>query len=114
MNAQKHRGHMRAIAFLSRKGGSGKTTIAVHMAVAAQASGEQVLLIDTDPQASAIAWSQARTQERPDVAPATAFSLARVMEHAQRERMTLVVIDTAPHTAPGVDTIVAAADFLLI
>lgn len=51
---------MHTIAFLSQKGGSGKTTLAVHTAVAAEESGEKVFLIDTDPQGSSQAWSQAR------------------------------------------------------
>ena len=105
---------MRSIAFLSQKGGSGKTTLAVHIAVAAEASGERVILIDTDPQASANAWSQARTEENPRIEKATASSIVRTMERAQRERATLAVIDTAPHATPGVDAIAAAADFLLI
>jgi chromosome partitioning protein len=105
---------MRSIAFCSRKGGPGKTTLAVHIAVAAEASGEQVILIDTDPQASAWAWSQARADERPSVEKATVSTLARLMERAHREHITLAVIDTAPHAAPGVDTIAAAADLLLI
>ena len=63
---------MRTIAFLSQKGGSGKTTLAVHTAVAAEESGEKVFLIDTDPQGSAQAWSQARTQESPPVHKAIA------------------------------------------
>ena len=56
---------MRSIAFLSQKGGSGKTTLAVHIAVAAQGAGERVVLIDTDPQSSALAWAQARKAEHP-------------------------------------------------
>ena len=48
---------MKKIAFLSQKGGSGKTTLAVHIAVAA-AQSENVLLIDTDPQGSASAWGR--------------------------------------------------------
>ena len=39
---------MKTLAFLGQKGGSGKTTLAVHTAVAAQESGEQVVIIDTD------------------------------------------------------------------
>jgi chromosome partitioning protein len=105
---------MRAIVFLSQKGGSGKTTLAVHIAVAATASRERVILIDTDPQVSASAWRHVRTEEYPLFEKATAFSLARVLERAQRDRVTLAVIDTAPHTTPGVDVIAAAADFLLI
>ena len=44
---------MRSIAFLLQKGGSGKTTLAVHIAVAAGQRREKVSLVDTDPQASA-------------------------------------------------------------
>lgn len=44
---------MRSVAFLSQKGGSGKTTPAAHVAVAAGEATEKVVLIDTDPQASA-------------------------------------------------------------
>jgi chromosome partitioning protein len=105
---------MRTIAFLSQKGGSGKTTLAVHTAVAAEQSGETVFLIDTDPQGSAQAWSQARTQETPPVHKAIASTIKRLLEQAAQQQATLVVIDTAPHATPGVDMIIGAADLLLI
>jgi chromosome partitioning protein len=105
---------MRSIAFLSQKGGSGKTTLAVHIAVVAEAARERVLLLDTDPQGSASAWAQVRTAERPLVEKATVSSLARILERTQPAHVTLAVIDTAPHATPGVDTIAATADFLLI
>jgi chromosome partitioning protein len=79
---------MRSIAFLSQKGGSGKTTLAVHMAVAAEASGERVLLIDTDSQASTSAWAHARTAERPNVEKATVSTLPRIIERASRNDIT--------------------------
>lgn len=44
---------MKTIAIAVQKGGSGKTTIAVHLAVAAQQAGLRVALADTDPQGSA-------------------------------------------------------------
>jgi chromosome partitioning protein len=53
MNRNRQRKPMRSIAFLSQKGGSGKTTLAVHVAVAACETKEKVILIDTDPQGSA-------------------------------------------------------------
>jgi chromosome partitioning protein len=105
---------MLTIAFLSQKGGSGKTTLAVHTAVAAERSGETVFLIDTDPQGSAQAWSQARTHHRPPVQKAIASTITRLLEQAAQQKATLVVIDTAPHATPGVDVIAAAADLLLI
>jgi chromosome partitioning protein len=105
---------MRSIALLTQKGGSGKTTLAVHTAVAAEESGERVVLIDTDPQGSSQAWSQARHHESPPVHKAIASTIKRVVEQAAENKATLVVIDTAPHATPGVDVIAAAADFLLI
>lgn len=105
---------MRSIAFLSQKGGSGKTTLAVHVAVAACDSGERVLLLDADPQGSASAWAQARPEEHPLIEKTTASGIGRVIEQARRAEVTLSVIDTAPHATPGVDAIAASADLLLI
>src|SRR5919201_1531430 len=103
---------MRSIAFLSQKGGSGKTTLAVHIAVAAQGAGERVVLIDTDPQSSASAWSQARKEEHPAVQKSNVSGLVKLLEKARSEDRTLAVIDTPPHAAPGVDLIARSVDFL--
>jgi chromosome partitioning protein len=80
---------MRSIAFLSQKGGSGKTTLAVHIAVAAQGAAERVVLIDTDSQSSALAWAQARKDEHPAVHKSTASGLAKLLEKARSEDRTL-------------------------
>ena len=104
---------MRSIAFLSQKGGSGKTTLAVHIAVAAEALGERVTIIDTDPQGSVMAWRQTRTSDRPHTVSATPSTLRRIIDSTRHDE-TLIVIDTAPHLQPGTSTIVAQADVLLI
>ncbi|KLB50461.1 peptide transporter, partial [Xanthomonas euvesicatoria] len=51
---------MKVIAVLNQKGGSGKTTIATHLARALQLDGEDVLLVDSDPQGSARDWGAAK------------------------------------------------------
>ena len=51
---------MIVISVVSQKGGSGKTTLAIHLAAAASAAGYVACLIDTDPQATAAAWSDWR------------------------------------------------------
>jgi hypothetical protein len=51
---------MKVIAVLSEKGGAGKTTVTVHLAVAAQLAGLDVAVIDLDPQGSAADWCDRR------------------------------------------------------
>src|ERR1700678_1449708 len=58
---------MKIIAIESQKGGSGKTTIAVHLAQAFAAGGYQTLLLDLDPQTSAAEWKDVRADESPAV-----------------------------------------------
>jgi chromosome partitioning protein len=58
---------MKVLGLLSRKGGAGKTTIALHLAVLAQASGRRTLLVDVDPQRSAAGWWRAREAETPQL-----------------------------------------------
>ena len=44
---------MHVVAMVSRKGGSGKTTLAGHLAVEAERAGDgPVAVVDTDPQGS--------------------------------------------------------------
>ena len=105
---------MKKIAFLSQKGGSGKTTLAVHTAVAAHEAGERVVVIDTDPQKSATVWGETRNQGAPVVATAAAAELVRVLDAAQQERMTLAIVDTAPHAAPDATRIVRVVDLVVI
>lgn len=105
---------VKKIAFLSQKGGSGKTTLVVHTAVAAHEAGERVVVIDTDPQKSATVWGETRSQNAPVVATAAAADLARVLDAAQGERMTLAIVDTAPHAAPDATRIVRAVDLVVI
>jgi chromosome partitioning protein len=105
---------MKKIAFLSQKGGSGKTTLVVHTAVAASEAGEAVVIIDTDPQKSATVWSEARAQETPIVATAAASELDQVFNAALQEKITLAIVDTAPHAAPDAARIARAVDLVLI
>ena len=51
------------VALLNQKGGVGKTTLALHLAGAWAAQGRRVVLIDADPQGSALDWSQRRGHE---------------------------------------------------
>lgn len=105
---------MQTLVFLSQKGGSGKTTLAVHTAVAAQESGERVIIVDTDLQQSAKIWSKVRKGAAPEVAPVPAVALNDVMAAARHDAMTLCIIDTAPHAAPDAVRVAKVADLVVI
>lgn len=105
---------MNVIAFLSQKGGSGKTTLSVHTAVAAEATGERVCVIDADPQESATAWASAREAATPIVATAQAGELDAALAAAKGEGITLAVIDAPPHAAPSASQIARRSELVLI
>ena len=104
----------KTIAFLSQKGGGGKTTLAVHCAVAAIADGSRVAVIDTDPQGTATRWGESRASDSPVVAKATAQQLDDVLAAARHDAMTYCIIDSAPHATPSASRVAAAADLIMI
>ena len=105
---------MQSLAFMTQKGGSGKTTLAVHVAVAAGEAGERVVIVDTDPQRSASTWGGSRQQDTPIIAPVAAAELGSVVAAARHDAMTLSIIDTAPHAAPDAVRVAQLADLIII
>jgi chromosome partitioning protein len=106
---------MKTIAIVSQKGGAGKTTVALHIAVAADQAGLSVALIDMDPQATAETWSVWRkNDEHPAVVAAKAPTLTRTLEKAAQLGAALVVIDTPPLAQAEAAEAVRAADLILI
>jgi chromosome partitioning protein len=105
---------MKKLTFFSQKGGSGKTTLAVHTAVAAQESGERVVIVDVDPQESTATWGNARNKKVPTIISADAASLDDVMKAARHDAMTLCILDTAPHASPDAARTAEIADLVII
>ncbi len=105
---------MKSIVFLAQKGGSGKTTLAVHVAVAAEETGERVTIVDTDPQGSAKAWVKVRQAPCPTIVSGTPAELSRLHKEALSEGATLLIVDTAPHAAPEARHAVEVADLVII
>lgn len=105
---------MPTIAIVSQKGGSGKTTLAVHLATRAAQAGHQSCVVDLDPQASAAAWSDWRGDFLPVVVTSPPARLPRTIESAKKQGMDFVVIDTPPHADAAAREAIKAADIVLI
>jgi chromosome partitioning protein len=106
---------MKTVAVLSQKGGAGKTTLAIHLAVASSQHGLNTLLVDLDPQASASKCSDRRkTSELPVVISTHASRLAPVLENARTNDGHLALLDTAPHSDQIALHAARAADLILI
>lgn len=103
---------MHVIAVLNQKGGSGKTTIATHLARALQLDGADVLLIDSDPQGSARDWAAVREEQPLTVVGIDRPTIERDLKHVARK--DFVVIDGAPQAADLAVSAIKAASFILI
>src|SRR5438874_2713209 len=84
---------MKVIATVNEKGGSGKTTLSVHIAVAARLAGLDVAIIDLDPQGSAADWSDQRGQA-PEAVAVPPVRLEKLLPELRGNGCDLVVIDT--------------------
>jgi chromosome partitioning protein len=105
---------MKTIVLASQKGGAGKTTLAGHLAVAAEAAGAgPVALIDTDPQAGLAAWWNSRKAETPGFA-AIKGTLAETLAGLAAAGTALVVVDTPPILGDAIAATMAQADLVVI
>jgi chromosome partitioning protein len=105
---------MPTIAIVSQKGGSGKTTLALHLGAAAAYDSVSSCVIDTDPQATAAAWGDWRGEFLPEVITCPPARLAMTIQKAARNGVEFVVIDTPPHADAAAREAVKAADLILI
>lgn len=106
---------MRTIGVIARKGGSGKTTIAYHMAVAAELRGWKVFVADSDPQRSAITAMQARGELLgPQVTATTGAKLYPLQLAAVRDGADVLIIDTPAAIDEEIVNAVALSDFCLL
>lgn len=105
---------MKTLSLLSRKGGTGKTTIAIHLAVTAEQAGLTTVLVDLDPQASAIGWLKRRTDASPVVVSAHASQLPDLLETAKNNGVDLAIIDTAAHAETSALAAARASTLALI
>ncbi len=94
---------MHVVAFVTQKGGTGKSSLAVSLAVAAAERGLKVAVFDIDPQDTAGEWYKRRQAEAPEVHSLRWSMLSSRLYRLGRENYDLAIIDT-----PGADSNVAA------
>jgi len=105
---------MKTIAIAAQKGGAGKTTLTVHLAVEANRRGEKAFIADTDPQESASAWARARSDGNPPVISVPFDRLEAAQRAGREEAMTLCLIDTPPHAVASSALVARASDLVVI
>ena len=105
---------MYTIALIAQKGGTGKTTLAVSLAVAAGQVGLKALIIDLDPQATACNWKDRRQGEGPVVIDAQPSRLAAALEKAEENGVDFAVIDTPARSEQSALAAAKVADLVLI
>src|SRR5882757_1107241 len=105
---------LRTIAVIALKGGSGKTTVATHCALAAHLRGVDTLVVDIDPQGSASQVLGARAGPGPDCAPASASGLLAAQIDAVYSQKQLLIIDTPAGVVEDVAEAIVLADFVVM
>ncbi len=102
------------ISLLNQKGGVGKTTLAVHLADALSRRGKRLMLVDADPQGSALDWAALR--EAQDAFPVV--GLPKPTLHKELPKLAagydLLIVDGAPRVYDVARSAILASDIVLV
>lgn len=99
---------------LSQKGGTGKTTLCVHLAVAAEQAGKSAVILDLDPQASSTGWKDNRPGDVPVVVSLQYSRLTQTLNASKESGASFAFIDSAPHSDQVAMAAAEASDLILI
>jgi chromosome partitioning protein len=104
------------VCVFSNKGGSGKTTISVHLALA-WAKSAPTALLDADPQGTATEWLKRRPADlnSPLAVPcAGREAVQHALKLARAEHYRYIVLDLPPHSTAQIAWLLAEADLILV
>ncbi len=108
------------ITVAQQKGGAGKTTMALQLAVAWQKMGFKVALIDIDPQGSAGAWSHMRARvlgdkyDGPEVVAITGWRMVGELSRLKQYGFDIIMVDSPPRAEAEVSIAVRSSDMVII
>ena len=106
---------MKTLAVVSHKGGTGKSTLSIHLAVQAQSEGRDTLLVDLDKKSSTVAeWASIRTDKQPLVVTAEVSDITELHQQAIDEGFDLLILDCPPYINDETDQITKLADFTIL
>lgn len=105
---------MFTIAVISQKGGAGKTTLAVNLAIAASHKKQSTILLDIDPQASASQLGDTREADTPLIMSLQATRLPQTLDKARDNGADVAIIDTAPHSDRDALAAAKVADLVFV
>lgn len=106
---------MHTIALVSRKGGTGKSTLAIGLAIAAVEAGHRVCVLEADPLHTVSNWRARRSQTQPIVQTVReGYELVQRVRALAERGITLTIVDTAGGWSEPWNGAVAAADLCLI
>ncbi len=105
---------MKVLAIIGQKGGSGKTTTSLGLAVQANLARKVVAVIDLDPQTTAANWSDRRVSETPAIVSCQVSRLQTVLDTASKGGVDLAIIDTPGKSTDALIAAAKAADFVLM
>ncbi|MPZ58700.1 MAG: AAA family ATPase [Rhizobiales bacterium] len=104
---------MNVIVFASRKGGTGKSTLAAHLAAHIHKPTRPCLLIDADPQGSLTLWHRLRESGEPPLKNGLR-GVGGVLQAAERDGVEWVLVDTPPLMSPAITDMIRAATLVVI
>jgi len=102
------------IAILGQKGGTGKTTTGIGLAVAAAHAGLASVIIDLDPQANAANWKDRRSDDNPAVVSSPVSRLKQTVQTAQDHGAEFLLIDTPGKSDSAAMEAARVADIVLL